>query len=265
MKATNGAKLEIDKVTGSFQYATEIFTEMVYEDKLTNVLSEKEYIRKSVDFLQKYNMCFESLDLTNAKVQPLMTIETVENGKEVEYVRLMGVYLYRKPLSGIKFDGVGPRVTVAFDNSGEIVSIHSAWREVKEVKTIPLIDNKGLLQLIEREQYSCSGFLNSDAKLTAIDVIYYMDPIGIEQKYAIPMYKITGTDADDNLIQAYAYAIEESSFKIIAPPTHDSKGGINTIDEKEKYLQEIMKENDGGVSSDGKDENIEDRAARGLN
>lgn len=259
MSFKNGSMVEIDEITGSFQYFSEKYINASYDDEITYRLTDEEYIQKSIDYIKEKGIAFDSLDLDNAAVAPFMTVESIdENGRETEKVRLIGVYFHNKPLDDVEFWGVGPRFVLVFDNSGDIVNIHTAWREFSPYKEYKLINAETIKSRVQEGRYACNTETPGDLTLSKVQLIYITDPLGYKQEYLVPAYKLICMDVNNNEVEVYIQALEDKDFvenqiieTIISSP--------NSNEDKQKYLDEPFIDEPKST-----DPNIEQNGASGA-
>lgn len=204
-------QVEIDSVTGSYQYLTKAYIEETYGD-LTERLADAEYIKRSEKFLLGHNIAFESLDLEKPRVGEYMTAEiTDKDGRSRTVVRLIGVYYHRKPLDDVKFWGVGPRLVVVFDNSGEIVKVNTAWRDFAPFETYELVGWDVVEARISEGRYSCSDTTDGRVTIDGVALVYITEALGHYQEYLVPTYKLGAMDGTGNRTEIFVQALKDEN------------------------------------------------------
>ncbi|CDF58636.1 hypothetical protein [Thermobrachium celere] len=203
--------LIVDKITGSERYFTKQMRGDVEPKPIKNILKDEEYVKLASDFLNKYG--FSKPNIVLKGVNKGYRIGTVDKqGNETQSVAKVEVMFESKPVDGIKYTGIGPKISVWFGDNGEIIGYSSIWREIEEVGNYPLISIDEAVENIKKGKALIYNLSNSDEEGTieSWELVLWSDPDGYEQKYVIPHYIFKGKTKDGRVFTIVTRAISNT-------------------------------------------------------
>lgn len=124
---------------------------------------------------------------------------------------------FPRTLDGYAVTGPGSKLYVIFGDGGRIVGVTKAWREVEgAAESLPVVQPEEALRLLQ----DGAGVVNaeascSQAEITRMEVVYWMESPRLEQRVALPVYHLAGrclssTGAPAGDFEAYAPAALEA-------------------------------------------------------
>lgn len=219
----------VNKITGSERYFTKQMRGDVEPKPLKNILKDEEYVKLASDFLNKYG--FSKPNMVLKGVNKGYRIGTIDKqGNEIQSIVKVEVIFESKPIDGIKYTGVGPKISVWFGDNGEIIGYGSIWREIEEISNYPLISMDEAVENIKKGKALIYNLSNSDEEGTieSGELVLWSDLDGYEQKYVIPHYIFKGKTNDGRAFTIVTRAIsdiyiEESKSENIDYPIPEMK------------------------------------------
>lgn len=140
------------------------------------------------------------------------------NGEETVKIFRIEALFFSKPVDGIKYTGVGSKISVWFGDNAEIVGYGSIWREIEKYQEYPLEDFDQICAKIKNQEGLIYGIdsPDEDVDINNVTVILYSDPDGLKQQYVIPHYEIKGKTKG------------KKDFTIVIPAVRDDYLNITT-------------------------------------
>jgi len=182
----------------------------VKEQPLKNVLSDSEYVDQAKAFLDNHNLSKPGMELKG--VNHGYTIERYNDKGELQKDEFrIEVMFISPPVNGIKYTGVGPKISVWFGDNGKVIGYGSIWRELELPSSYPLISVDNAKQNIMNGKaliYNISG-LENEGILDSAEVVLWSDPDGMSQEYAIPHYIFKGKNKDGQAFTIVTRAIAQ--------------------------------------------------------
>lgn len=197
----------VNKNTGSEQYLTNKMSGEAIP--MTIVLDDKEYEKLAEKFLKDKGL--SRSDMVFGRINTSTVTNSDANGEETVKIFRIEALFFSKPVDGIKYTGVGPKISVWFGDNAEIIGYGRIWREIEKYQEYPLEDFDQICAKIKNQEGLIYGIDSPDeyVDINNVDVILRSDPDGLKQQYVIPHYEITGKTK------------EKKDFKIIIPAVRD--------------------------------------------
>lgn len=190
----SAANVVVDNDTGSVNWITPDYEQAVAP--IENRLPDGQYIALAEEFLKGKGHFGADYEFTGIG-------QCTADGRPV----MVEVSFGRK-LNGLRWQGVGPKKTVAFGEDGKILAMFSVWREVEPMTTYPLIRVSEALSQVEAGDASVfSDDSNADGTVTSVEIVYISDPAGSKQKFVVPHYRLEGKTASGKPFCAITRAI----------------------------------------------------------
>jgi hypothetical protein len=118
--------------------------------------------------------------------------------------------------------GDAPRLTMSFNAKGELINLWNPRCHCEQFGTYPLISKSAALDMLKRldsRNTLVEGIgLNDTFTVNSISLIYYCDPLGYEQKFLVPFYRMEGTNNRGETAVGYVRAVEEKYILVQNPP-----------------------------------------------
>ncbi len=199
---TDGTRsFTLDKNTGSYNYYTEKLADAIVP--LSTLLTDQEYMMLAEEFLNEKDLMKQDAFFNK------ILRHTVGKINEPEKVCLVEA-VFTKKLNGIKFSGVGPRISVFFGENGEIIGAFSVWKEVEEYESYPIIDTqKAVKNIIDKKAVIANVGQGDAGNVKNMEIIYDMESVRSNQKFVIPYFLLTGECQNDKEFAALTRAIPE--------------------------------------------------------
>lgn len=204
----------VDKKTGSERYFAKQMRGDVEEKPLKNILKDEEYIKRAKDFLDKNGFSKPNMKLKG--VNKGYRIGTIDNlGNETQSIAKVEVMFESDPVNGIKFAGVGPKISVWFGDNGEIIGYGSIWREIEEFAKYPLITIDEAISNTKKGKALIYNLRNKveEGTIESSELVLWSDPDGYEQKYIMPNYVFRGKTKDGTKFTIITRAISDNHVK----------------------------------------------------
>ncbi len=203
VKSDNGEYI-VDKNTGSFTYITKEFENQA--SPLKNVLSDEQYIKIATDFLNEKGLLHENAVFADVNRDNIYTGGDGTTGPYMIEVRFRS-----KNINGLEFAGVGPKIIVQFGENGRITGAFSVWREVEPYKEYPIITADEAIDKVKQGKAAIYGSdLNDSGTVNEISLSYENEPLGYEQEFVVPHYKLRGVTSSGKKFLAITRAIPDS-------------------------------------------------------
>lgn len=174
----------LDKKTGSFNYYTQELSDAI--KPLNTLLTDEEYKKIAENFLNKKGLMKK--DAYYRKT--LRHVVGKSNGSEevclVETV-------FTRDLNGIRWTGVGPKISVFFGENAEIIGASCIWQEVEKYKEYPIINGEESIKNVRNNKNSIISVEKAAiGNVEEIKLVYNMESVRSNQKYVTPYYLFKG-------------------------------------------------------------------------
>lgn len=224
----------IDKNTGSFTYITkELETQVLPIKKL---LSDRQYKKIATDFLAKNSLLHNNAVFADVNRDNIYTDGTGLSGPYMVEVRFRS-----KKLNGIEFGGVGPKIIVQFGENGKVIGAFSVWREIEPFMEYPILTPDEAIEITRQGRAIVyNSEINDSGIVNEASVLYDNEPLGYDQEFVIPYYKLKGKNSKGKDFIALVRAvpenlISEKRYKLInVPPEPPSE---RPIEEEEGIVE----------------------------
>lgn len=208
---TSRGDFHIAKDTGSFDYSTKDFEHQAFP--LKNVLSDAEYKRLAIDFLNKNDLL--SKDAVFERINRGITTTTGLPGKKTKSPIMIEAVFGSKKLNGLEWSGTEPKISVYFGENGKIIGASSTWREVEPFKNYPIISvDEAIKQIRDGKVIIYNQYFDNNGIIRDVKLVYLSEPIGYNQKYVIPYYSITYINQPGDLFTVLTPAIPSNFLEV---------------------------------------------------
>lgn len=210
----NNAIFLVNKNTGSEQYLTNKMSGEAIP--MTNVLDNKEYEKLAEKFLKDKGL--SRSDMVFSRIKTSTVTNSDANGEETVKIFRIEALFFSKPVDGIKYTGVGPKISVWFGDNAEIIGYGRIWKEIEKYQEYPLENFDQICAKIKNQEGLIYGIDSQDeyVDINSVNIILWSDADGLKQQYVIPHYEITGKTK------------EKQDFKIIIPAVRDDYLNVTT-------------------------------------
>ncbi len=211
--------LSVFAASGAFTYT---YDNLVYPATMTEpkLPARTEAHEAAVRFLKDSGLLPADALTGAGDVQFTNAVISERDGRDGRILRQVSTNLevrFPRTLGGHAVTGPGAKLYVIFGDGGRVVGVTRAWREVEgAAESLPAVQAEEAVRMLQEGagvidvEASCS-----QAEITRMEVVYWMDSPRLEQRVALPVYHLEGrclsaTGAPAGDFEAYAPAALEA-------------------------------------------------------
>lgn len=159
--------------------------------------SEEEAIKFATEYVQKHGGIPDGAYLSNVETQYVDLMETRDGEPVVverhpEYI----IVDFRRQIDGLQVAGSGDSITLFIGDDGEILYFFKTWRELEELGNVEMISAEEATEKLKRgETLKDTAGDSGSIEINQIEVGYYSEVKGYEQKFYEPVWIFKGVDS----------------------------------------------------------------------
>ncbi len=211
------ATVTVDKVSGAVYYDTAALegTGRPLED----VRDDGYYQAEAEKFLKDHDLWRE--DAVYAGISQETVTAADSQGHDRTQPLSIHVQFCSRPLNGLSWAGVGPKISVFFGEAGAVIGAAIYWPTVEPYKEYPTISGEEALANIMAGRGTIVMAETAESKGTVekVELVYWCDPVGYPQRFVAPYYKMRGKTADGKEFTAYTRALPADLVVETLPPS----------------------------------------------